>query len=128
MSIILAENLTFVGFPERKAKMQVFLVVLMVVCAVVVLITAVIRFGPSAMQRRLQVLRFDRWLRVREARSPKRFWIELIALAIALAVLIVLFDWWLAGKLHPATFESALTWGTALKASVSTDTLHRVSL
>jgi hypothetical protein len=57
-------------------------------------------------------LRFDRWLRVREARTPKRFWIELIAVAIAGALLIVLFDLWLAAKLHPATPQSCLTWGT----------------
>ena len=84
---------------------------LIVLCAMAVAFVALSLFG-SARRRQLQVMRFDRWLRVREAHTPKRFWIELIAVAIASAVLIVLFDWWLASKLQPATFESALTWGT----------------
>jgi len=87
---------------------------LIVLCAVAVAFIALSLFG-SARRRRLQVTRFDRWLRARQTQTPKRLWIELIALAIASAVLIVLFDLWLASKLHPSTFESALTWGTCLK-------------
>lgn len=92
--------------------MQVFLVVLIVVCVVVVVYTAISIFGPSPMQRMLQLLRFDRWLRARQARSPRRLWIEIIALAIAGALLIVLFELWLTSKLSPATLESVLIWGT----------------
>jgi hypothetical protein len=91
--------------------LQVFLIVLIVVCVVVIVFTALSLFGPSAQDRLLQLFRFDRWLRVRGARTPKRLLIEIVALAIALALMIVAFDWWLAGKLSPATL-SALTWGT----------------
>jgi hypothetical protein len=97
-------------FPKKGKAM---LVVLIVISAVAVLVTA-ISFFTSLRHRRLQVLKFDRWLRLREAHTPKRFWIELIAVAIASALLIVLFDMWLASKLHPATLESVLTWGTRI--------------
>lgn len=94
--------------------MQVFLVVLIVLCVVVVVFTALSLFGPSPQGRILQLLRFDRFLRERRARSAKRLWIEIIALAIASALLIVLFDLWLTSKLSPETLEAVLTWGTRL--------------
>jgi len=62
----------------------------------------------------MQLLRFDRFLLERRARSAKRLWIEIIALTIASALLIVLFDLWLASKLSPETLGSVLTWGTRL--------------
>lgn len=84
---------------------------LIVLCALAVAFIALSLFG-SARRRQLQILRFDRWLRMRQARTPKRLLVEIVALAIALAVLIVLLDMWLASKLQPATLQSCLTWGT----------------
>jgi hypothetical protein len=43
-------------------------------------------------------------------RLPRRLWLEILGLAIALVVLITLFDYWLTGKLSQATL-SALTRG-----------------
>lgn len=85
--------------------------VIIILAVLAVAFTALSLFGPSPSVRRVQVLRFDRWLRARQARSPKRLLIEILALAIALAVLITLFDYWLAGRLSPATL-AVLTWGT----------------
>jgi len=93
-------------------KLAVYAPALIIILAVVaVVFTALSLFGTSPSERWLQLLRFDRWLRARQARTPKRLLIEIMALAIALAVLITLFDYWLAGKLSPATL-SVLTWGT----------------
>jgi hypothetical protein len=87
------------------------LLVLIVVCVLLVALMALRIFGPSRQERILQLLRFDRLLGVRWARSPKRLWIEIIAMAVAGALLIVLFDWWLASRLSPATL-AVLIWGT----------------
>lgn len=81
------------------------LIVLVVACVLAVVLAALRMFGPPPQERMLQLLRFDRWLR---NRSPKRLWIEIIALAIAVALLIVLFDWWIVSRLTPATLESLL--------------------
>jgi hypothetical protein len=51
------------------------------------------RWWPPASQRRLQLLRFDSWLRARQARSPRRVWFEIIALAVGTALLITFIDW-----------------------------------
>jgi dolichol kinase len=87
-------------------------VALIIFAIVVAVFAAMSLFWPPPSQRRNQVRRLERWLIARQHRSPKRLWIELIAFAIALAVLVTLFDPWLPSKLQPATFESALTWGT----------------
>jgi len=100
----------FVNFVlPRLALYAPALIIILAVLAVV--FTALSLFGPSPSERWLRLLRFDRWLRARQTRTPKRLWTEILALAIALAVLITLFDCWLAGKLSPATL-SVLTWGT----------------
>jgi len=85
--------------------------VIIILTLLAVVFTALSLFGPSPQERMLRLLRIDRWLRERRARTPKRLLVEIVALAIALAVLITLFDYWLAGKLSPATL-SVLTWGT----------------
>lgn len=51
------------------------------------------RHWPPASQRWEQVERFDRWLRARQARSPLRVWVEIIALAVGTALLVTLIDW-----------------------------------
>jgi hypothetical protein len=85
--------------------------VIIILAVLAVLFTALLLFGPPPSERMLQLRRFDRWLLGRRTRSPKRLWIEIIAIAIAGALLITLFDYWLAGKLSPAML-SVLTWGT----------------
>jgi hypothetical protein len=85
--------------------------VIIILAVVAVAFTALSLFGPRPGERWLQLLRFDRWLRARQTRTPKRLLIEILALGIALAVLITLFDYWLVGRLSPATL-SVLTWGT----------------
>lgn len=84
-------------------------VIAFAVLVAVWIIWSILRSDPR--QRIAQVRRFDRWPPERQARTRQRMWIEIVALAIALAVLITLFDYWLAGKLSPATL-AVLTWGT----------------
>ena len=97
-------------FRSAKADCVCPWAVIIILAVVAVVFTALSLFGPSASERWLQISRFDRWLRARQTRTPKRLLIEIVALAIAVAVLITLFDYWLAGKLSPAIL-SVLTWG-----------------
>ena len=62
----------------------------------VMVVFVLLLWWPTASQRRDQVERFDRWLRERQARSPRRVWIEILLLAVATALLVTLIDWWIS--------------------------------
>jgi hypothetical protein len=75
------------------AALQTCAPIAVIVFVFLLLLFATRLFGPPANQRRLQLLRFDRWLRERQVRSPRRVWFEIIALAVGTALLVTLIDW-----------------------------------
>ncbi len=75
------------------AALQTWAPIAVIAFVFLLLLFATRLFGPPANERRLQLLWFDRWLRERQARSPRRVWIEIIALAVGTALLITFNDW-----------------------------------